>query len=169
MPPELRSPETSDSEDYSPPPSPTHSFRKVYYLHDDFELFHTLLVYLYTDRVCFTTSPDIIKPVDIPITADAEGVYAISHRFKLECLDNKAFHFLKATCNVRNITARTFSGFAAEHEVVGGMYDEYFLRHWEEVKRTDEFEEYFVDVEDDVQKLVRVTKKFRKMMKSMMK
>jgi hypothetical protein len=70
---------------------------------------------------------------------------------------------------VRNITARTFSGFAAEHEVVGGMYDEYFLRHWEEVKRTDEFEEYFVDLEDDVQKLVRVTKKFRKMMKSMMK
>ena len=56
-----------------------------------------------------------------------------------------------------------------EHEVIGGMYDEHFLMHWEEVQETSEFEEYFVDLEDDMEKLVRVTKKFRKMMKSMMK
>jgi hypothetical protein len=165
MPLELRSPETSDSDDNSPPPSPGLSWRKIYYLHDDFELFHILLVYMYTDRVCFTTSPTLIQAVDIPITDDAEGVYALSHRFGLDCLDRKAFHFLQATCDVGNITARTFSGFAAEHREVGEMYDAWFLRHWDEVKETAEFEKYFDDLEEDNEKLVRVTKKFRKMMK----
>jgi hypothetical protein len=60
---------------------------------------------------------------------------------------------------------RTFSAFAAEHREVGEMYDAWFLRHWDEVKETVEFERYFEDLEEDNEKLVRVTKKFRKMMK----
>src|SRR5579862_4647620 len=55
--------------------------RKTFYVDCDYELFHIVLFYLYTERILFTNSSDIVKKSDIPATTDAEGIYAISHRF----------------------------------------------------------------------------------------
>ena len=45
--------------------------RRLVKIPDDFDLFHIVLLYLYTDRICFTTTPE--KQFDIPVTDDAEG------------------------------------------------------------------------------------------------
>jgi predicted choloylglycine hydrolase len=69
-------------------------------------------------------------------------VYAISIRLKLESLARKAFHFLQATTNIQNITARVFGEFAAEHPEVERWYEEYFLARWDEVKGLKEHNDF---------------------------
>ena len=84
----------------------------------------------------------------------------------MESLQRKAFHFLKATTNLQNITARVFGTFAAEHTDVGKWYDEYFLDHWDdEIRKLQEHEQYMTQLEEgDDANYRRVTKKFRKML-----
>lgn len=156
----------------TPPPSPTNpqpplkqTFPNLDY---EYELFHLVLFYLYTGRIIFSSSPDPNQSPDaeIPITDRAEGIYATSHRLKLNSLDEKAFHFLKATCTVPNITGKVFSKFAEKHERVGQMYDEFFLTNWRKVLDCREFDAFFEDLENgDFEEYVRVNKKFREMIR----
>jgi hypothetical protein len=129
----------------------------------DYDLFHIVLFYLYTGRISFSTStnPIVSCHPDIPFTINAEGIYATSHRLQLDSLDKKAFHFLKATCTVDNITSKVFSKFAEKHEMVGQMYDDYFLENWGTVKNCGEFARFFGDLEDgDFEEYKRVNRKF---------
>ena len=133
---------------------------------DDFDLFHIILFYLYTDKICFTTRPDYTSSPDLPVTSDAEGIYAIADRLLIEPLSSKALHFLQSTCKTSNITARTFGTFASLHDAVGKLYDKYFMENLKRVLVTSEFDEFFRD------KLVigspeseRATEKYREMSK----
>jgi hypothetical protein len=127
----------------------------------DFEFFHLVLQYFYTKTFCFTTAPDIFTS-NVPTTIDAEGIYGIAYLLKIEPLEKKALHFLEATCNIDNITPRTFSRFAATHPNVGKLYDKYFMEHWDKVKCSKKFGEYFKDMNSEDSE--RVNRKFRDMM-----
>ena len=144
-----------------PPPYP----RRLVTINDDYDLFHIVLFFLYTDRVCFTTTPEEC-PGDIPITDDAEGIYAIAHRLILDSLTSKAIHFLKSTCTIQNITERSFGKFVSVHESVGEVYDKYFMENWDEVIQSTEFEEFFKALEKDSKEYIRANSKLRKMMRS---
>ena len=128
----------------------------------DFKLFEIVLRYFYTNDFCFITTPNTFTS-DAPSTLDAEGIYDIAHSLRVECLERKALHFLEATCNIDNITARTLSKFAAEHEIVEKLYDAYFLEHWNEVRQSSEFEEIFTQTKELVESN-RINTKFRKLM-----
>ena len=130
-------------------------------------MFHLVLFYLYTDRICFSDSPGVKPDDETPTTCDIEGVYNVSapQRLNMESLQRKAFHFLKATTNLQNITDRVFGTFAAEHTDVGKWYDEYFIDHWDEIRKLQEHEQYMTQLEEgDDANYRRVTKKFRKML-----
>jgi hypothetical protein len=155
--------ESEDSRPSSPisPPS-----RRTFYVDADYEIFHAVLFWLYTHRASLTTSPEIAKKSDYPpVTMDAEGLYATASRLHLDSLAKKAFHFLQATTDVRNISSRVFGRFAAVYADVGKFYDEFFLRNWEQVKRTEDLEQYFDSLEENYEEHIRVNKKFRKMIK----
>ena len=111
----------------------------------DFELFRLVLHYFYTNRFCLITTRETFTTSDVPTTIDAEGIYEIAYDLKIESLEKKALHFLRATCNVDNITCRAFSNFAATHQNVGKVYDDYFMEHWNNVKNSITFEEFFND------------------------
>jgi len=155
----------------TPPPSPTTPkppLRQTFTVDYDYDLFHIVLFNLYTGRISFSTSPSpsVATHPDLPFTTNAEGIYATSHRLQLDSLDRKAFHFLQATCTVENITWKVFSKFAEKHEMVGEMYDGYFLRNWDRVKRSKEFERFFEELEDgDFEEYIRVNRKFREMVR----
>ena len=131
-------------------------------------MFHLVLSYLYTDEMCFSDFPGV-KPDDkTPTTCDVEGVYAISgpRRLKMASLQRKAFHFLKATTTLQNITERAFGMFAVEHAEVGKWYDEYFKDHWDEIRKLREHEQFMTRLEegDDCVNYRRVTKKLLNML-----
>ena len=134
------------------------------FVNEDYELFHLVLFYLYTNRIHFITSEELAENSEIPSTGDAEGIYAIAHRLMVESLEKKALHFLQSTCTIQNITSRTFGTFAAGHKDPTKLYDAFFLEHWDEVKHLPEFEKFFVGLEDDPSEYVRVNTKFRHMM-----
>lgn len=139
--------------------------RRLVKIPDDYDLFHIILFYLYTDRICFTTTPETLQS-DIPTTNDAEGIYAIAHRLMLESLTIKALHFLESSCTLQNITARSFGKFGVTYEVVGEVYNEYFMRHWDEVIQTQEFEDFFQEAEKDASECIRVNTKLRDMIRN---
>lgn len=143
---------------------PLQTPRRLVKVPDDFDLFHIVLFYLYTDRICFTTTPE--KQFDIPVTDDAEGVYAIAHRLMLDSLASKAVKFLEHTCTSRNITSRSFGIFALSHEPVEEVYDDFFMENWDEVIQTKEFEEFFKEMENDPEEYVRINNKLRDMIRS---
>jgi len=145
---------------------PSEIVRRIANIVDDFDLFHSILFYLYTDRICFLANPESSHLSSIPATSDAEGIYAIAHRFMLDKLTSKALHFLRTTCTVRNITARKFGEFGSVHQAVGAVYHDYFIQNWEEVIRTNEFEEYFLELEDTPEESIRINTALRQLMRS---
>lgn len=153
----------------TPPPSPTTPkppLRQTFHIDHDYELFHIVLFYLYTGRIQFSTTPSSSLDPDLPYTCNAEGIYATSHHLQLSSLDKKAFHFLKATCTVDNITRKVFSKFAEKHAEVGTMYDEFFLENWGLVKVCGGFERFFEEIEEgDFEEYVRINRKFREMVR----
>ena len=66
------------------------------------------------------------------------------------------------------------SPFADLYAEVSDMYAEYFREHWEEINKTDEFNSFFIEMEerarekDDpegVEEILRVNERFRELMK----
>ena len=162
----------------TPPPSPTSLGpsspigRRVLFIQEDYELFHMVLIYLYTSRISFTTSSSpfpshAATTFQIPSTSNAEGIYAIAHRLGLEPLKAAAFHFLKSTTDLDNISERTFGEFACEHVSVGKWYDEWFLKRIAEIKMLQKFEDVFISRRRDWQEYDRVSTKYRKMIRSL--
>jgi hypothetical protein len=141
------------------------SSHEVFRINHDYDLFHLVLFYLYTDKITFITTSDI-TPTDMDATSNAEGIYAIAHELLIEPLEKKALHFLQATCNLENITQRTFGRFASKHQAAQKWYDVYFMEHWNEVKNKKEFDTFFDKLEADEQEFIRVNRKFRQMIVS---
>ena len=159
---------TSDS----PPPSPTsHSRGFPIYLPDfDYDLFHLTLYYLYTDRLLFVDDPAVQFDPEVPATADAEGIYEMGVRLLIPPLRRKAIHFLSSTCTMQNITAKTFGIFASRHGEIEELYDSYFNTHWDEVLHSNEFEEFFQELEqrfeENPKEYIRTNAKLRKMLRN---
>ena len=133
---------------------------------DDFDLFHAILFYLYTDRICFLATHESSHLSAMPSISDAEGIYAIAHRLMLDKVTSKALHFLRSTSTVRNITARKFGKFGSVHQAVGNVYHNYFMQNWDEVIRTEEFEKYFLELEDNPEECIRANSTLRRLMRS---
>jgi hypothetical protein len=68
---------------------------------ENFELLHSILYYLYTDKGCFTTFLEE-KKSQMP-KCNPEDVFAIANRFQLAELKEKALGFLIETCCPTNI------------------------------------------------------------------
>jgi hypothetical protein len=139
--------------------------RRLVKITDDFHLFHALLFYLYTDQICFSTDPDCSGLVDIPTISDAEGMYALSHRLLFDSVTSKAQQFLQTTCTIQNITAREFGSFAQLYAPIGAIYHDFFMRDWDNVVKTKEFEQFFAELEEGSADYVRVHTKLRGMIR----
>lgn len=157
-------PPSPSSETPPTPPSPTTPTRQPIFVHDDFELFHVVMFYLYTHEICFVMDADAQLDSEIPITSDAEGIYAIAHRLKVESLQRKALRFLQSTCTLSNITERAFSPFAVEHPEAEEWYDAFFMKHWDQIGPMPEFMKVFVALEKNRAEYIRMTRKFLRMM-----
>ena len=137
---------------------------------ENYDMFHLVLSFLYTERICFATSGEIKPDPETLMTCDAEGVYAISGRLKLPSLQSKAFHFMQITTDLQNITSRVFGEFASKHPGVEKWYDEYFKTHRQEIlvqkeynKFMDTLEQRDLKEEGDLKEFRRVMAKYRKL------
>jgi hypothetical protein len=137
-------------------------------MEEDFDLVHNLLYYIYTHEITFSTKTSS-GPSDSgsPKIYDAEDVYILAHRLDLDDLKAKALSFLKLSCITKNITSRVLDKCAAVYDELDAIYTDYFRKNWSEIHETDEFQEYFVDLEEngDVKETNRVFKKFRELIK----
>jgi hypothetical protein len=142
--------------------------RRVVTITDDFNLFHALLFYIYTDRICFTASPESFHGEfgDCPLIANGEGMYALAHRLLFDSITSKALNFIKTTCNIQMITACVFGSFGSIHEVVGRVYHNYFMANWSEVIKTPEFEKFFGELEEDSANHIHINRQFRDMVRA---
>jgi len=143
--------------------TPLRPHRHFVNLPDDYYLFHTVLYYLYTDRICFTTDLDS-ENSSLHATDDAEGIYAIAHRLLIDSLLAKSLKFIKDTCSPQNITGRAFGKVAATD--IGKTYTEYLLDHWNEVIKDPSFEEFFAEIEGDQKESQRVNALLRGIVRS---
>lgn len=140
--------------------------RQLLKVADGFDLFHTVLYYLYTDMICFT---EVGGSSDLPVPAieDAEGIYAIADRLLLNSLTEKALHFLESTCTLANITSRAFGSFANLYPPVEHVYRQYFMNHWKEIVRMQEFVAFFKGLEDDPAEYIRVNAKLHEVLRKL--
>lgn len=145
--------------------TPSRPHRHVVNLSDDHDLFHTILYYLYTDRICFTTDLDSCH-AGHRTTDDVEGIYAIAHRLLIESLLEKSLKFLADTCSLQNITARAFGKVAAIYEAIGKTYQAYLLGHWNQVIKDPSFEQFFSEIEEDPKESQRVNVLLRELVRS---
>jgi hypothetical protein len=107
---------------------------------------------------------------EIPRALGVETIYSAADRFLLDGLKAKALDFMKRTCTVNNITARTFGEFADLHTQVDVLYSSYFKRHVGEIMETPEYLEYFENVESSTsEERARVNSKFRGLMQNELK
>jgi len=107
-----------------------------------YEPLHVLLYYLYSGKVLFTTSTTIEEHLDMPI-ADAEAIFAAAHFYDISSLKEKAAAFLASTCNEHNILFRFFGENGLIYDELFEAYRKPFLRYWELVKDTEEFDNVF--------------------------
>jgi hypothetical protein len=145
--------------------TPLRPHRHIVNLPDDYDLFHTILYYLYTDRICFTTNLESSHAGPYA-TDDAEGIYAIAHRLLISPLLEKSLKFLEDTCSPQNITGRAFGKVAATYETIGKTYQAYLLEHWNEVIKDPSFEQFFAEVEEDKTEAQRVNALLRELVRS---
>jgi hypothetical protein len=143
------------------------SYPKIRFkLDDDFDLFHNILYYIYTGCINFSSDLTLSNGLHSPNLCSPEDIYTLADRLLLDELKAKAVKFLQLTCTVTNITPRIMSKFADLHEDVASMYDSYFRSHWEVIKCTTEFEQFFDDIDGENEEISRVFTKFRKLMRN---
>jgi hypothetical protein len=126
------------------------------------------LYYLHTNQISFGTDLTDEQPPasHLPKLCPAEDIYAMADRLLLDDLKKKAFSFLKLTCSVENITARTMSKFARLYKEVGDMYATYYRENWEQVRATSAHKEFFAEteLEGDIKELIALLKRYRVVM-----
>jgi hypothetical protein len=140
---------------------------RVVTITDDFDLFRALIFYLYTDKICFTTTPENFRSEfgDCPLISDGEGMYALAHRLLLDSITSKALAFIRTTCNIHMITTCVFGTFGSLYGDVGKLYYDFFMSNWSLVIKTPEFENFFAELEENPTEHIRVSNKFRDMVR----
>lgn len=146
----------------------TISHQRIIRMTDDFDVVHNILYYIYTNRITFSNVPSE-QPQNSneePKICDAERIYELAHRLCLESLQSKALGFLQRSCNIRNITSRVFGEFASVYAEAGKIYDDYFRKHWEQVRETGEFKQHFSEMEQQYEskEINQIFTKFRQLM-----
>ena len=131
---------------------------------DSYELLHTILYYIYTDRIAFGTNLEASLPPPFPKLCSAEDVYMAADRMLLSELKYRALEFLKLSCTTGNIVTRVLSKFAELHEEVSESYAGYFRKHWDLVKGTENFSQCFSG-DDELDEVLRINSRFRELMK----
>lgn len=126
------------------------SLKRRIIVEDDFDLFHNILYYIYTNRITFSTNLTLLTPPTLPNLCTTEDIYQIADRLLLTELKHKALDFLASTCTIENITSRVLSKFAYLHEDVEDRYMEYFQKNWDIVKETEEFNKSFINMNGDI-------------------
>jgi hypothetical protein len=112
---------------------------------DNFDLFHAILYYIYTNRITLVNDgPGKLFDI-LPYTA--EEIYEIADRLLLDDLKKKSYEFLERTCSTRNITRRYFGKFAALYPGLKEIYGQFFRYNWRWIKRTPEYDEYFKELQ----------------------
>jgi hypothetical protein len=142
--------------------------RRIVTITDDFDLFHALLFYVYTDKICFTADPESFRGEfgNCHLISDGEAMYALAHRLLFDSITSKALVYLQTTCNIHKITACVFGSFGTLHEAVGTIYYNYFMGNWSQVIKTPEFEKVFDKLKEDPAEYIRVNSKFRDMVRT---
>ena len=120
---------------------------------DDFDLFHNILYYIYTDCIRFSSYLTLSEGLHLPNICAPEDIYTLADRLLLDGLKAKALKFLQLTCTVTNITPRIMSKFADLYEDVATMYGSYFRSNWETIKCTTEFEQFFDDMDCEYEEI----------------
>jgi hypothetical protein len=142
-------------------------YRHIVNIHDSPELFHAILYYAYTDRITFTTDPQLCQgQVSAIHVDDVEEFYALAHRMLLDKLAEKALQLLAETSTVDNITVRALGKFGCTYEAVRARYTEFLLNHWDEVIVTSAFDEFFKEMENDPKEFKRINDMFRRLAQS---
>jgi len=128
----------------STPTSPPHGHIVV---DDPFDLFHTILHYIYSKRITFVNNLDIVlsgrQARKSPKLCSAEDIYAIADRLLLDDLKRKALDFLEQTCTGENIVARTFGELASLYPEVRVMYAKRFFKNKDVVNDPEEVRKFF--------------------------
>jgi hypothetical protein len=156
------------SERTDPPPSScARPPQRVIPSSDQFESLHTVLYYLYTDKVLFSDDTTLEENLNMP-ACNAEDIFAIAPRLDIPKLRQKAMSFLVETCTVENILSQTFGSFALTYDEASAAYAKVFYIYWENVKDLPECEKYFEGVEDeDPERGEGVNRKFRQLMRGL--
>lgn len=118
-----------NSEATSQRSSPTN--RKRIVVDDPFDLFHTIIYYLYTKRILLTNNLGVVPSVPLkrnsPRQCSTEAIYVLADRLLLGNLKSKVFHFLKRTCAKENIRTRIFGELASQYTEIRQMFIRWFL------------------------------------------
>jgi hypothetical protein len=118
---------------------------------DDYDLFHNVLYYIYTDHISFSTNLSFDHSVSRkPGLCAAEDIYAIADRLLLNDLKDKALEFLFSSRTVEDITSHLFSPFALLHKPVGAKYAYMFRKNWNGVKKTMAYRQFVENMEGDM-------------------
>ena len=138
---------------------------------ENFDLYHTILYYLYTGIIVFDTAPDNFDPTDnAPQAIDVHTIYDAADRFLLPDLKQKAFNFLRKTCTADNITSRVFGECASLHEELTKYYDSYFEENIQSVLESSDYKKFFDEEESwPTEKRVDINTKLRALMEDGMK
>lgn len=128
---------------------------------EPFEVLYSLLYYLYTDCVYFTTAPgaEVVPLTDCRIPpCDAEEIYAIAHRFELDKLKTVALEFLVDTCDEINILSRVFGRRAEEYEELRDAYTTEFYQLWNNwIRDSSELTKFIEDLDLEIDEVRRAT------------
>jgi hypothetical protein len=137
---------------------------------DTFDLIHNILYYLHTDQIAFCTDLTYIDDTCLPKLCTAEDIYAISDRLLLDDLKGNALDFLRATCTIDNITARTMSEFAMTYKEVGTMYANYYQTNWKKVRLSKAHADFFAEMEEveDTSEHIKSMQRYRQVMEDAM-
>lgn len=142
--------------------------RRIIRSEEDFEILHTVLYYLYTEKVYLRTDDTLVGPSNVPSYCDAEEIFAIAHRYHIAQLKQKALIFLRDTCNAENIVQRVFSELAILYDEVGEIYGTFFQRHWNEIRERKELDRYLESLEkNNSPRIWEVCKRLGKLVKGL--
>jgi hypothetical protein len=135
----------------------------------DFNLLHTILYYLYTDRITFGSNIKARISDDLPKLCSTEDIYILADQMQLEELKTKALKFLELSCTPENITERIMSKFAELYPPVEEVFRNYFTENWAVIKDKREFKDYFIDddavvLKNDMDEIRRAVTKLLELM-----
>lgn len=137
-------------------------------LEEDFDLLHTILFYIYTDRISFAGDVDAsrwgaIDPA-MPKPCKVDDILYTAGLLGMDKLGDKARTFIYRSCTAENITERLFAKTSRD---ISRIYVSFYCNNWDKIKRSRSDEQYFEEREakDDLTSLVDLFKRYRQLMK----